>query len=902
MISFRYSELSTPLPTFTGVVDLGNNVYESDAPTLVPALSDISEFDVNSFLYWKFGFTNDGAGTTEWKAEDYDYGMKEEKRTGIGSFYFYPASFGSYDMATPWFIPPATPFSPTGLPDPLGCPDKIDYWSWLSTFFNVLIPDHRKMIEWIWSAMQDVGCEYTKKARRFIESLNPEASLINPTENFYDIKIDVLSAYPIYLDPQYQNYKITALKYLTYPNQTYSDIFVTEEVYKILRDICIDSYVVIPATEEGKDDRYFKIIDRKSTIESKGDPAMFTVKGDSVLYPDSFIKFTADDPNEDISQYKIGFFSAVGPNETYDIDWVEGPDKILRVICYAQLPNGSSILVNIDDLVNAINAADPNKWCTASNVSGPTIELPPLWGDFIDWNSQSKLVSDISYENIVSYTPNEGDSGSWTPPEGMKWVPYPGYSYGGTREPGVNGDYADDRNKYRHFLRVLGDLSYLQNNLTPQFYTTTGKKFQVDNYVIDLPILTPHITKEVPFYVKDRDYTFYNNFVEFYEDPKIITTDVDILYGPKIDVIEYFLYELYGKLCHIDWEDYNYNNVTGKEAVRTLMQTLQSLSTRYDFDRSSNVYGGLPLSPYNGRVIGMYESYDYKIKSIDEGSNTITLDIPENEKLHFFFIEGSVILINDRFESPISNIDHDLATMEVSEISRFKVGDNINIKLPTNFKVKIMHDTETSGHETPCIHILAPLDFAELIKTYADLYEELTNERPELIVWNQDNLNGVYHIMDSYVFVSETPGESDVVIQYYNAEGTRTDLDSLYTYNARYNDYWRSGEGETALAHFKWATHKFLLIYDPETQQPYRAYIDAPMDTILSTDQAVEKGDVLCRNINIFDSNEFKNFTEFNKFIGINSTNNHNKVLMVSGMPVKYGWHFPGKEKEQLLS
>lgn len=893
MLEFKYSELNTLLPTFPGVVDGGNNIVESTAPTLVPLLPDISSYTPEQFLYWKFDFLNPGEGTSEWQARDYDYGMKMEKRIGIGSFYFYPNTYppdnGFYRLATPWRI--------TELENSIECKGKIKFWSWLSTFFNLLIPDHRKMIEWIWSAMQDVGCEYSKKARRFIQSMNPEESLINPTEDFYDIKIGVLDAYPIYLDPEYQNYQITALKSLWYPNQIFSDLFVTEEVYKVLRDVCIDGYAVIPSDNPEKEDRFFKVIGRKSTIESNGNPASFTIKGDYFLSPNSVLQFIADDSGEDISTYKIGFFWAEGTNETYDIEWLDGTDKILKVICYAVVPNGTSIFVNIDTLVAAINTPHVNKWCTAKNVSNPLVESPPIWNEFINWDNQSRKTSNISYENIINFTPNEEDSGDWIPPEGKKWIWYEGYSQGDDKIDGTTGFYTDDKNKYRHLIRVIGDLSYLKNNLNPKFYITTGKKFKIDNYVIDLPILTPHITKDVPFYTKDIEYTFYNNFIEFHNNPRLITTNVDILYSPKVDVIEYFLYELYGKLCSLDWELYNYSNVTGKEAIRTIMQTLQNLSTTYDFDRSSNVYGGLPVSPYNGRVLGLYESYDYEIIEVDSINDAIKLKIPENERLHFFFINGAAILINDKFEALIDNVNHVLATMEVENIDRFKIGDIVNIKLPTNFKVKVMHDDNTE-HEVPCIHTYCPFDFAGLLKTYSDIYEKITNERPEVLVWNQKNINGIYHVMDAYIFTGGIPESSDVLIEYYSALGEDISSSALNGYAARYNDKWRHGEGEMAQVHFHWATHKFLLIHDPESEQVYRAYIDSPMDTIFNPDDVVQKGDVICRNINIFDENDFSNFTEFNKFIPTNSVNNHNKMLMVSGMPVKYGFHFPGKELE----
>ena len=879
-LTIENSELSSAPIAFPGVTE-NDNVWNSTATPLVPFLNNVGEFDVNKFIYYTFGFTQEGSGTSIWINDDYNYGMKGEKRDGIGSFYFLPPSFSRQTKSNEWTV--------RDLPDQLECKPQIQFWSWLSTAMNFLIPEHRAMVEWVWSAFQDVGCEYSNKANRFLQSMNPQASIVNPHENYYDIPIGVLDAYPIYLDPEYQNYTLTALKTLLYPEGEFSDLFVTEENYKILRDVCVGGYAVI-------EDKYYPVIARKSTIEDEGSAAYTVIKGQDEGVPVSSIRLTADDPMEDISNYKIGFFSASGPNDTFTIEWTDGPEKILRVTIFSLPPNGFTSQISTNDLIDAINAPHVDKWCTASNVSTSAVETPPFWNDIwsgFNWATDYRVASDVLYENITEYSAATEASEDWIPAEGKRWVYYDGFDSSDPKTPNVTGNYVDDRSRFRHLIRIEGDISDL-NNLNPEFYITTGRKFQVDSYVIDLPVLTPNITTDAKFYTKNKDYTFYNNFVEFYENPREIITEVEILYCPRTDVIEYFLFELYGKLCNLDWEQYNYDNETGKIAVNVIMKTLQNLSTMYDFDQSSNVYGGLPMAPFDCRVIGTYCSYDYEVIAVDPGSLTITLSIPVGQKLHFFFIEGAYILVNDKFEVIIDSVDYDNAVLELESVDNIAVGDTINVKLQNNFDLNRITSPAAPlvGVFEHAIIIPAPLGYVDMLKCYSDIFESVTEERPEIVIWNEEGVNGIYHIMDTQIY-TDGSGDSFLAIEYYHAE------EQGIGYDARYNDIAKDVEAETAKVHFEWATHKFVLLYDPVLKHTYRAYLDTPMDTILDSNDELKEGDVICRNINIFDKKNFPGFTEFNKFMGINSVNNHNKMLMVSGMPVKHGTYFPGKEIEE---
>lgn len=437
-------------------------------------------------------------------------------------------------------------------------------------------------------------------------------------------------------------------------------------------------------------------------------------------------------------------------------------------------------------------------------------------------------------------------------------------NYGYYRPSNLN-----DFSKYRYMIEVADNLSYIGDN-TFSIYLTTGRVYNIDPWIISIPELRFHINEGYTVEFKDeRDYVVSESAIEFYKnifDSGEVSIVDTTLYCPKAIVIENYLYDLYGKMISVpDWLAYNYDNYSGKVAINSIMMGLQNCSNFVDYWRSLNAYYGLPIVPKNSKVIGLYESYSYVITSIDD--NNIIINIPTGLSLHPFIQSGSRFLVEGKKDAVVMSItDRTTGELVLTDASYLSVGDKLNLKLKNRFIIKdIYAETEASNAYITVYNQDGPYPIKHLIDTIHTLSE--SKKYPEIIIYGTEKLtvdyNGIYHIINCEPVL----GNSSLI--------KLTLYKKLVGSEPLYNDYIGTDliAGNSNIVHgyvhIPWPTHKFLYLL-MEDDVYFKAYFDAPIDTIYDENDNLTQYQVLARNVSIFtkdmfpDWNQFDNFKKFN--------------------------------------
>lgn len=433
--------------------------------------------------------------------------------------------------------------------------------------------------------------------------------------------------------------------------------------------------------------------------------------------------------------------------------------------------------------------------------------------------------------------------------------------------PPVNSDSSN----YKYMIVVSGNLAYIGNN-TFSIYFTTGKAYDIDSWVLALPILQTHITPGYPVEFQiDRDYTVSDNIVEFNHDifaSNEVSINNTILYCPKTSIIEYYLYDLYGKMINMsDWSLYNHDQYSGKTAINSIMKGLQDGSNLIDYTRALNAFYGMPIAPKNSKVIGLYESYDYIVTDIN--GNKITVELSGNAPLHPFIQSATKFNVTGKKEIKVNYVeDRSIGTIVILDASYLSIGDKLNIKLKNRFSIKdIVAETETNNAYITVYTDEGPYAIQHLI----DIIQKISNYKkyPEMIIYNTENFtvnyNGIYHITSVEPIVNN---EGLIKLNLYKTPDKTEPL---------YNDYIGTdfdniGNAKNWYVHIPWPTHKFLyLLMDNSIY--YKAYLDAPIDTIYESEDKLEKYQIIARNVSVIIKSMFPDWNQFDcfkKYTGIN--------------------------------
>jgi hypothetical protein len=795
------------------------------------------------------------------------------------------------------------------------------FWDYVSTFWDKLSSFDREQWENFWAGLEGMAFDLISKSNR----LKGVVSLTNQHDvtDYYDIKIGPLYSCPIDLDPSDPNsnniIKPIGTVVLEPIDGVYNDLIeITADDYYKIRSIGVGQYVVIG-------DKYFKINNLMSSEESNGTPCSIEINSTINIISQSDIGIFGIKADADVSRYKILIKQGAPLSVIWHDDGFE-----------ATIDSGDTI----DNLISLANSQ--SGWGRLYSKNN-TLENIPI----LNYDTDAYPENAFTFSLLPEFVEFERCSERFYSPGASEWHWYDGFDESNGSED--NGYFTFDKLKY--MIKVNGSLAYLGIE-SFNFYLTNAKMYNINPNVIDVGEISNFIDKsdDGTTLTKDIDYLFYNNTLELFNEfgingdsviigtnyklewnstnlPEsdfvkielsrngkmswetisdsiantgvynwsvvgstgsdcyfkvsdaaqpdeifgitpsfkiVMSTDVneDTFYCKSTPIIDEYMFETYGNLVGLDrWK--NYDQISSIAAIHGLMKANQNID---DMETALNIYYRLPIAPDGGRVIGLYESYGYEITAIN--GNAITLNI-ENA-LSPLIAEGSKMMcegVGDVLVTSIINTE--LGQIAISDVSGLSVGSKLYLKLVNRSKIiSYVHTDQEyivieNNINVSCINHLINTMF-------------INNRYPEVLVYASD-IDGVYHITDSRLMDDEItlttyiPSDGSTL---YNDEVEITKIDANVGY-----------------VHIMWPTHKFLYIL-LDSGHYYKAYLDAPMDTIFDTDDRIEKFCAISRNASM---KKFPGWNEFNYFrrqSGINYVSD--LVKMISVIPgAEFGKYFP---------
>ena len=879
--NWNHVETNRPESDLTVITPVDCTFDSTDSTDILPAPFHAADFVETAFTYGLFGFLNSGSGSAEWISNEYNYGISGTLRAGIGFFYFYEA-----------YPPFSSDFSSVGEE---GCHEddfgKIKFWDYISTFWNFLDDPSRDMVENFWYGLVMAGGSLTKKGQRYLTAVSPQLPETCVFEDFYDLKVGPMVSRPVYLDPTERSPKTiinpigTVLVEPEYDgfDPIYSDLIeVTGNDYQKIRqlgtrinpdsDIVSDCYVIVQPKDTSIDKKYFNVTNFFSSEEAYDryasafiDNSLITQSDIESYVPDidqaeidamGTLKITGNS-TDDISQYKVSISYAAG---AATVVW--SSDRL-----------DITVDRGVGDQIAAILAALPGTgaapWATITNASAPLIIGAPI-------------ISNIDFEDLYSYVNAQVGANRYYPDAGKVWKWYDGWNT--SNGTGVQGEWVESKSKFKYMIEVDGSLNYLGSTAF-SIYFTTGRAYDIAREIIDIPYLTSGIGQEEIYFRKEPDYIINGYVLEFLTDifvNKEVIHDT-IFYCKKTPIIENFLFEQYGGMVSVrDWNQFNYRNISGKAAINTLISSIRNISSLEEYEKALNIYYGLPVPPERSRVVGVFESFGYKILEVSD--NTVTVEIKDGEEIHPF-VQNQCIMVNGVGTIYVvsgMNPDRSLGKFNVADPDGLVYGDRLCVRLNNRFELK-------NVNSEPYIDVYIREGYKP-IKHVIDTVHEMYGTWPEILIYGTDkfetNFDGLYHAIDAY----HPEGEEGSVVRielYRHEEGTEP----------MYNDYIGSnvlniGAG---YAHLPWPTHKFLYLYLLGSKKLYRAYMDSPMDTIYDSGDALEQYQAICRNASVMNQSifgEWNQYRNFRRSPGINS--NSDIIEMIFADPsAEFGQYFP---------
>jgi len=437
------------------------------------------------------------------------------------------------------------------------------------------------------------------------------------------------------------------------------------------------------------------------------------------------------------------------------------------------------------------------------------------------------------------------------------------------------------------------NLSYIKQTDKLSVYLTTGKVFKVGEDVIDVPHLYTRISDDTgKVFDKNVDYTFSEGYIEFNED--IIALGIipsgSVVYGKEIPVIETNIFNSYGALVDVrSWKTYNNDNISAKAMINSLLKGLQNPSNAEEYKRCLGLYYGMPVSPDDAYVVGLFESYDYVVTAIN--GVWITVSLKTDSSLHQFvqpgtkfIIDGTDTIVSVRYSNTESDvISRATGEIKLDDVTGVSVGSILHIKLANRLNLIQISKPLSGGSYFKCPHYTAGGEFNH-ISNYVNT--NFANKYPEMLIYDSRQ--------DSYYHFVSCTKPADGYINFTVDDNVNNAVEE-----PRYNDYVDLTYGEDLVVnvgklHMPWPTHKYLLLRLSDDTL-YKCYIDAPIDTIYETGDTVSKYQTLCRCIDITDQRIFSNWNEFGEFKRNNGIDPESNMLeLIYTIPfAKYGFYFP---------
>jgi len=904
-ISINYSETNRP-STDLQHSDISNSVFDSSSVLRMPDPFFANQFNANNFIFNDYNILNPGPDDNVWTELDIQYGIFGLIRTGIGYFYFLNQKRASANYTTQEDL------------------YNVNFWDYLTTFWNYLKADDRDLFENFWQGLSAAANDMISKANRLYTVMAPEGAQENPIENYYEIYLTPMTSKPLSLDPTQnnKNYIIRPLglsliepQYDAEFNPTFRDIIgISSADYYKIRTVGLSCYVVVKVNNNSIQDRYFKVFNLLSSEEPVNTKQYaelnYTLNGDDQRPQTPPVTYTNNWNTQTIGT--IGLTGLLDSSHTnYDVS--QNLVQVIKSSSPASITwEPTSLLINVDktsshqisDMFDVhgniiCTITNPgNAWATIVNKSGNVAQNKHSQLPVFNPTSTGIDEFALRFQDLANFKAADHDNGRNYPANGKVWVWYDGWnnSNGGVAGADLTrGEWVPDPSQMQYLIVVDGDLSYIGSN-TFSVYLTTGRAYDVDTYVQDMPSLASHITAGFPIeFVEAIDYTFNDHIVEFNDD--IFSTGKvpvgEIVYCQKAPIIENYLYDSYGKMVGIPtWLNYNHNNFSGKTAINGVLKSLQNISTITDYTRALNAYYGTPIAPKDSLVVGLYESYDYTIVRIN--GNIITVQLFNGSALHKFIQTNSVFHVNGKPDvqvSLITDAERALGIIELVDASGLVMGDTLNLRLVNKFTIlSVTAETATGNASVNIYSPEGPGAFQHMIDVVYTTSNQ--SEYPEILIYGTENLtttsnyNGIYHIVEAIGLVDNV-----VKLQLYKKA---PDHEPLYNDYIGFTNNNPSGSF-IGYVHVPWPTHKYLYLNMNNGLNFFKAYLDAPIDTIFDAGDSLSQYQVIARNVSVLTPAMFPDWNQYNAFKKYSGLNVISDVLEVTkAMPyARFGYYFP---------
>ena len=764
------------------------------------------------------------------------------------------------------------------------------FWGALSRIWVSLKDSNREEWETFWDALSACGFYMNGRGVQFIKTIDPRESDIDLIEYFLDMEVGPLHSIPLKLVPELQrdSHIVSPISVKLMNPIVENEVVIRKDrlvidasSYHMMRNIAIDNYIVIIPDNRLKETRFLKISNLLSSeeFEDKNESAEYSnmdgiygvygaIKIENVTSTSIkntkflFTKGTLNDGTISVTKYDIA------------TDGVEG--------YLIEVNDNAGVEQTVLDVVTTLNSSQ-------AIISELHFGLYSNGDLIIPTSSSSSIQDGISLGDMNKYNPIIKSNGRHIPPVGYTWKCN---EYSTTCDESIegSGEYYVDRNDNTYEIEVNGSLLYYDDEIV-RFYITTGRAYNIDKRVISIPSIQYGIDNKSMYYL-NRDYTFFNNVIEFgydiFEEDKI---EFDAtLYSNTSTVINEYLFSMYGSLVDInDWEAFNFNNSTAKAAINGLLTSLQSSSEVKSYNRALNIYYGIDVAPEDCRVKGLYESYGYKILNKDETANTIMIEKADGVRLSDLFTPGGKIINESGDEVDIVNVNRDSGILTLTYSNKMLIGSKIFVRLQNKMNIFSYKKGETLSDGTVIPDVIKVNAFAGAgqMKHVVDTYYKMFGDKkyPEIVVYGTDENDGIYNIVN----VNDVQGNyGEVELTVYNKDINK---------DIPFNDYMEMSNDsvEKGYVHFEWPTHKFLLEWVKGSERYHVSYIDAPLDTIYDEDDNLAQYDIICRNISVLSNDDFPGWSRYGKFRVNNGIDEESELIEVTSAMsgIEYGTYFP---------
>lgn len=875
MAIFKDTETNTAFPTGAAVT---NCKPMSTALDSIPSVLSYSNYSKDSFVYSLYPIEISG-DIDEISSGEFDYGLGGVARSninidgvrknGIGMFYFI-SRLNKSKIESAFFGGPCTP--------PIA--PAISFWEYLSSFWGRLKDKDKSVWENYWKSVTDIGFELTSQADRYLDSISPKDAHVCVYELNYDILVGPRYAIPTRIDPTTKGASDTirplSIKLMqpVVDGDTWSRedmIELSPSDYYAVRDIAVDNYVVIKSSSGAFEDQAFLVKNMLSSEESYSRKESGTITNSNSSYEtDCYITVVSntDTPMPNF-KFMITHEHVYGQlNPQYEISWYsdanDGIDGVVINVKQHEIPN-------VFGVASALNDDPQNMGRFTFEGKDPSSS----WGVYAAYTpsmgNHGAMFPDASvkFSDLESYIPSQGSSDRY-------WNP--------TSVTIVNGVSTADASSYKYYIQVYGDLTKF-DSIPVVCHFTTGRSYSVDDEILTMPGLRSNITSEDDTYKNGTDFTFYNSVIEFRNDIFIedsIPVD-SYLYSLNSSKINTTLFDQFGGLVGItDWKSRGYDNISAKASVSAVVKAMQNSGYKDEYEKALGILYGMPVSPDDAKVHGVYESYGYKIVSVN--GTSVKLQIESGSELHKFIQPGSTMLCDSGYEVTIISItSRKDAIIVCDDTNTIYDGAKLYLKLQNRFEIT------SFDKDTGRITVKSASDsggLQHLVDMFNIKYDGL--RLPEFIVYgNSDGNDGVYH-MSSASFDGQ-----NVSIGIYKYEGGKA------LYNDSINAS-RSNDGAfMGYIHLPWPTHKFVYMYLKNLKSNYVMYMDAPVDTWLDYGDDVEKYDRVTRNVSVLNSSDFPGWSEYSGFRMQNGMHEQSDILELTNTIVgsEFGQYFPSEIK-----